>query len=193
MAIVRYLLAILVLVLQDDPAVKTRRLIDRLRSENIAEREEATKGLKELGEAAKPELEKAAKDADAEFASRARYLLRRLELRATLSSNLLKAVPDAADRLADGAGSAWTEVFQQATAYDERGMNRRFEPVPRFWAREPRRKNDQRFPPSRFGGCGPGCPPRSRCCRILTPWWVFKPFRFSAWPARRGLRRWPIC
>src|SRR5258705_11828955 len=131
MATMRYMFSILILLVQDDAAVKTRELIDRLRSENIAVREEATNELKRLGEVAKPELERAAKDPDAELASRAKYLLRRLHLSAKLTSNLLKAVPEAADRLAGGDGSAWTEVLQQATAYDEKAINRRFEFITR--------------------------------------------------------------
>jgi tetratricopeptide (TPR) repeat protein len=59
---------------QDDAS----RLVEKLRSEKVEEREEATQKLREMGEAVVPELEKAAKGGDAEAASRAKALLEEL-------------------------------------------------------------------------------------------------------------------
>ncbi|HTF56734.1 MAG TPA: HEAT repeat domain-containing protein [Planctomycetota bacterium] len=114
------------ITLQDDPAA----LIEKLRSESIEVREAATKRLKELGKAARPALEKAAKDPDGELAARAAFLLRILQLRDELSTNLQKAMPDAVERLALGKGAEWTAVFLEATATDDQG-NRKFQAIVR--------------------------------------------------------------
>ena len=110
------LVVVSLLALQDDPAA----LIEKLRSENLEIREAATKKLKELGTAARPALEKAAKDADVEVSTRSAYLLRILKLKEDLPPNLQKAIPDVADRLARGAGQEWTAVFLEAVAVDEK-------------------------------------------------------------------------
>ena len=63
--------------LQDCPP-DVKELIRTLGSEDVAEREQATRKLKELGEAAIPELRKLTEDRDAEVAARARELVRDL-------------------------------------------------------------------------------------------------------------------
>src|SRR5687768_3913211 len=63
-------------------------LVQRLRSGNVEERAAAAERLKELGAAARPVLEKAAKDADAEVAGRARTLLDLLRLKERLGPRL---------------------------------------------------------------------------------------------------------
>jgi HEAT repeat protein len=95
--------------------------IEKLRSENIQVRETATKRLKELGASIRPALEKAAKDPEAEVSSRAAFLLRILDLKAELTPNLQKVIPDAVDRLASDADSNWTALFLEATATDPDG------------------------------------------------------------------------
>jgi HEAT repeat protein len=106
--------AILLLALQNDPA----SLVEKLRSDRVEEREDATRRLKALGRAAAPALEKAAKDRDAEVAARARQLLRVLELRETLPAKLREALPGVEDRLAAGDDHAWTEAFLEANELD---------------------------------------------------------------------------
>src|SRR5688572_23376827 len=108
---------LLLLACQDEPA----GLIEKLRSENPEIRDAATQKLKELGEAARPALEKASRDHDGEVAARAGYLLRILQLKNALTPNLQKAIPSAADRLAHGEGVEWTRVFLEATALTEKG------------------------------------------------------------------------
>ena len=107
------LLLLSLFLLQDDPAA----LIEKLRSDNVEVREAASTRLKELGDAAKPALERAEKDADSEVAARASYLLRFLRLRTELTPALQKAIPDAVDRLA-GNTAAWAEVFLEAAAVE---------------------------------------------------------------------------
>ncbi len=55
-----------------------KQLAEKLRSDDIVEREEAGRRLKELGDAAMPELRRLCADGDAEVAGRARQLLRDL-------------------------------------------------------------------------------------------------------------------
>ncbi|HKS17543.1 MAG TPA: HEAT repeat domain-containing protein, partial [Planctomycetota bacterium] len=104
------LLALLLLAPQDD----ARALIEKLRTGTLEERDDATRRLMELGKAAAPELEKAAKDHDAEVAGRARHLLARLQLADTLSPALQKAFPGIADKLAFGGDAAWTHALIEA-------------------------------------------------------------------------------
>src|SRR5436190_880670 len=62
--------------------------IQKLRSDRIEEREQATQELKKLGTAALPELEKVAADKDDEVAARARILLRTIRLKDMLGIEL---------------------------------------------------------------------------------------------------------
>jgi HEAT repeat protein len=106
--------ALLVLVLHpQDPAV--RELVEKLRSDAVEEREEATRRLRTLGRAAAPELEKAARDPDAEVASRARLILRMIDLGDRLTPRLRAAMPGVEERLLRGGAHAWTEVFLEAS------------------------------------------------------------------------------
>jgi hypothetical protein len=70
------LLLAAVLLMQDK---RPESLIEKLGSSNIDEREEASKELKKMGEAIRPELEKAAKSHDDEAARRAREILNSLD------------------------------------------------------------------------------------------------------------------
>src|SRR5437868_6342450 len=107
--------ALLCLALQDG----ARELVEKLRSDTIAERETAMRRLRELGKEAAPELEKAAKDPDAEVARRAGFLLRCLALQDSLSPALRKAVPGIEDLLAAGRTRAWTEAFLRAARIED--------------------------------------------------------------------------
>jgi len=93
-------------------------LIEKLRSENSAERETASRRLKGLGPAAIPDLEKVEKDADAEVAARARAILRFIQIDASLTRGLKEALPGAAERLAAGEKGAWTREFMEVLAVD---------------------------------------------------------------------------
>ena len=102
------LIAALLLPLQD-----ARELIQKLQSDKAGERDDAGRKLKELGDAAIPELESASKGKDPEVAARARALLRAIEIRRKLTPKLLQAIPGVEDRLAAGQ---WTAVFLKAAA-----------------------------------------------------------------------------
>jgi HEAT repeat protein len=92
-----------------------KELLEKLRSENIDERETAARRLKELGVAALPVLEAAAKDPDSEVAERARLLLRIIEIRMRLSPDLRRQHPGLEDRLAGSNPRVWTETYLALT------------------------------------------------------------------------------
>lgn len=98
-------------------------LIDRLRSDLLEEREEATLALKALGKAAAPALELAAKSEDPEVAGRAGMLLRRMELQASIPPRLARNFPGLEDRLA-GGDPAWKDVLLESVEEDRRGSRR---------------------------------------------------------------------
>jgi HEAT repeat protein len=106
--------SILMLGAQSDRAGQARELVEALGSERIEDREEASRKLKELGRAAFPELERAAKRADREIAARAALLIRCITIKEQLPPDLMKAAPGLEDRLAAGEPHTWTEVFMAA-------------------------------------------------------------------------------
>ena len=76
------LIALLLCLLQstqDNSARVIAELVEKLRSERVEERDEATKKLRALGKAVLPALEEAAKDKDLELAGRARLILEGIE------------------------------------------------------------------------------------------------------------------
>jgi HEAT repeat protein len=99
--------------LQNDPRHQARDLIEKLRSESTTERDEATRQLKKLGSAARPELEKAAKDRDPEVADRAHQVLRVIELVEGLPAELRQAMPGIEERLAAEGYAAWYEALSE--------------------------------------------------------------------------------
>jgi HEAT repeat protein len=96
---------------QDDPARRARELVEKLRSDRLEEREEAARKLKDLGNAALPELENAAQSADIEVSERSRSVLKVIRLRLRLTPNLVARIPNVVDRLASGDGHSWTALF----------------------------------------------------------------------------------
>jgi HEAT repeat protein len=111
--VIRALAAALLLVLP--PQDEIRGLIEKLRSDSAPERGEAERRLRERGPAAIPELEKAAKDADAEVAGRAQRLLRLIPLAGIVTPRLRTAMPGVEERLASDDPHAWTEIFLAAS------------------------------------------------------------------------------
>ena len=105
------LLALSLLPAQDDPAKQIHALIEKLRSDSIEGREQATRKLKELGKAAVPELAKAAGNGDAELSSRAARLIRLITLMSKLTPALMQTVPGVEEQLLTENDHAWTEVL----------------------------------------------------------------------------------
>ncbi len=90
-----------------DPA----ELVEKLRSDTIDEREQASLRLEELGRPAVPFLERAARDPDEEVARRARELLLRIPAREHLTPAVIRTVPGSVDRVARGdAADVFVEV-----------------------------------------------------------------------------------
>jgi HEAT repeat protein len=86
-------------------------LVEALRSEEMARRDEAATKLRALGRGAVDALTKAAKDADAEVASRATRVLRLIELDWKLTKELRARSPGIVERLADGDDHEWTRAL----------------------------------------------------------------------------------
>ena len=110
-------LALEFLAPQDDTPQQVRALIERLRSDNVEERDSAYKKLKELGPLAEAALEKAGNDPDKEVAGRARSILRVLHIREILPDAVINKSPGLADRLAGNDAHLWSDVFRQLTGH----------------------------------------------------------------------------
>lgn len=109
---------------QDPSSKRIAELVERLRSDAVAQREEAARQLLEIGAPAIPELEKAARSDDPALATLGGDLLREVNILKSLTPNLRKAIPGIRDRLAFGGAHAWTETFLQATAADGKGARK---------------------------------------------------------------------
>lgn len=108
-----HLAFLLALSPQADPAA---RFVEKLGSDSLEEREEATRALKALGKPALPALEKAAKSSDLEVAARAERLLRVIPFAEHLTDRVLSLMPGVEDRLRVGDDHTWTRVFLDAVA-----------------------------------------------------------------------------
>jgi hypothetical protein len=97
-----------VLFLAPQQAEEVPRLVERLGSDSVEERNSAEARLKELGKAAVPAIEKAAAGGDRERAERARRILALISFRESLTPALRKARPGVEARLAAGAAHACT-------------------------------------------------------------------------------------
>ena len=95
---------------------QVRVLVEQLSSEDIETRDEATLRLKHLAAAATGELTKATHSADSELASRARYLLRWIEIDSVVSVSIKRAIPSVTDLLVNGEDQVWTQVVLQTLA-----------------------------------------------------------------------------
>ena len=124
MGLITLILATASCFVQDPPSDSVRGLIERLRSDKVEERDAAARRLKDLGKAAVPELERAAKSDDAESSARARNLLRTIDLRGRLAPRLLEALPGIEDRLAGDDAHEWTRAFLEAMGEDDDGKRR---------------------------------------------------------------------
>lgn len=109
-------------LVQDGPARQARELLEKLRSDDLEVRVEASRKLKALGQAVLPDLEKLGRDPDADVAARAKRLHRAITYLGKLSPSFIKALPGVEDRLAGEDPHAWTEVLiEVADKYDEKG------------------------------------------------------------------------
>src|SRR6185295_1708247 len=101
------------------PQSQARELIEKLGSEKIEERDQATAKLKELGEKARAELEAASGHKDPEVVDRSRRLLRLLDIRKSVSPAVRKVLPGVEERLAAQGAHAWTELLLELLDQDK--------------------------------------------------------------------------
>ncbi len=114
------LILALFLAQQNDPA----KLVELLRSDLVVERDDAFGRLRELGERAVPALEEAVRDPDSEVSGLAREILRRIEIRRSMSPALRKALPLAETRIYVAGSRAWAAAFLEAVELPGPGLGR---------------------------------------------------------------------
>jgi HEAT repeat protein len=105
----------LTIFLQDDPA----KLVERLRSDSVEEREGAAGKLKEAGKSGLADLDRAAKDADKEVAARAARLARLIRNRDLVPETLRGKAPKIEERLAGEDLHAWTQAVLDVSGYGD--------------------------------------------------------------------------
>ena len=111
------LLALSLPAVQGKPSQdEIRALVEKLRSDAIEEREEAARKLEEAGKRAIPALRKAARDRDAEVASRSGLVLRRIEIREKIPPKVLAALPGVEKQLAELHGDVWITLLNEAVS-----------------------------------------------------------------------------
>lgn len=101
---------------------EVRRVIQKLRSERVEDRESAALALREMGVVAIPQLRLALEDSDPEVSGRAAYLLRAIPVSEALTDNIKRIFPGLVDRLSRGKEWTWTEVFLELSQSDRRGI-----------------------------------------------------------------------
>ena len=107
---------------QGDPGT-AKHLIQHLHSDDIEAREEALRGLKALGESARGALEEATRSSTPFVADSARFLIRRLDVAKRLTSEFIKARPEAVDQLGSEDPHAWTVVLLDSTRWTSKGQS----------------------------------------------------------------------
>jgi HEAT repeat protein len=90
-------------------------LIEQLRSDQVEEREEAARTLKDLGRPILPALERASRDQDPEVAARVRQLSRAIQGIEGLTPHFAQSFPELEKKLASGDPREWTRAFLTAT------------------------------------------------------------------------------
>jgi HEAT repeat protein len=95
---------------QDDPV----RLVERFASDSAVERDEATRKLLKLGEAAVPALEAATRSKDPETSARSARLLKILANRKLLTPRIRGAFPDLVESIDNRDVEVWTRLFLEA-------------------------------------------------------------------------------
>lgn len=90
--------------------------IQRLRSESLDEREQATRQLIRMGDSARPVLRRVAQDADAELAVRAAHVLRVIELSGRFRTEFMRSRLSLLEQLASGPGDVWCTAFLDLAA-----------------------------------------------------------------------------
>jgi HEAT repeat protein len=108
------LLAAILGLVQGETDRRARELVERLRSDKIEEREEATRSLRLMGKAAHAEVAKALRDPDAEVASRAALIFPFLQLAGRLSERILRELPQELEGVVEGKPHAWSDAFLAA-------------------------------------------------------------------------------
>jgi HEAT repeat protein len=107
------------LPVQDSSEREIRELISRLGDDNPERRNESYRKLKQLRQAALPQLRKAAEEGDREIRAHASRLLTVFGVMEKLPASLLQVAPGIEERLKPGGGETWTEAFLQLPADKE--------------------------------------------------------------------------
>jgi HEAT repeat protein len=91
-------------------------LLEKLGSESIEDREEATRRLVGMGNVVVPQLEKALSNGTLDTSGRIRTILLRIKVRSQVTPHLLQALPDLEGRLAVQDRHVWTIAFLELAA-----------------------------------------------------------------------------
>jgi len=91
----------------DESGDEMRRLVARLRSDRIEEREAAALRIREAGPAVLPELRRAEQDPDPEISQRAARLARLVDAARILGARVFRKMPEAEALLASPVDHDW--------------------------------------------------------------------------------------
>lgn len=116
--LLRFLLCLLAPQPEQDDHL--RSLVESLRSDSAAERDEAELKLFKLGKVVVPTLERVSADKDPEVGIRVKRLLRMIQVRETVPTRLRVAIRGIEDRLAVESDGAWVDAFHQAINFAHR-------------------------------------------------------------------------
>lgn len=109
-----------------EPSSPVAKLVEKLNSDVIDEREEAQRSLKSLGKEVLPLLRKARESGkgEPELLARLGLIIHFIETRELLTTELRKAIPGIEEKLAFREDRVWTEMFLEAVSFE--GQKRKY-------------------------------------------------------------------